>query len=232
MKMYNQLSCSIVCIILSTISAQSSARSARSKCHNGVESIASGVRARYVTKVPTMKNDYGLVDDQFMMAVKLTEEFRYLQITLNFGTSEYDSPHITAKQLGLKMDGLWHQLWIDLEPTDLPGIDNWHLYIKSDQINMALDIDTGYVWHWKPYKPRLFRVYAKGKSFWIPRGDAIVCNAVDAEKRAAGYGNYGHLMLGDSSDAHSVLLMEKNLLKLLFLPLVLLMIIVGAQAVD
>ncbi|CAL4124722.1 unnamed protein product, partial [Meganyctiphanes norvegica] len=204
----------------SNISLANSLKAARSKCHTDKVYVHSGRRARHVMGAPTKKHDYGLEEDRVPAAFKLTEEFQYIQLQVNFGVYEYDSRIIKAEELNLKNDGKWHQLWFDLEPTDLSGVDNWHIYIKSE--HTTVDIDTGYVWHWAPYKPSKFNVYARGKSYWIPRGNASVCNELGNEWGAGSYGRSG---------AQGSLLTEMNLV-ILLLPLLLLMRIVAAQAVD
>ena len=166
--------------------------------------------------------------DNFQLALKISEDFEYMKITLNFGSWQYDdAPCVTAEDLGIeKGDKQWHQLWIELNTKEVEwASDKWHIYIRSEQMKDAYEINTGYEYSWyiNSYGPNSVTVFAIGKSWWIPKGKAKVCNDMDAEKCASGYGGHGHLKEGcaRSATGHGPLLSEKNPLKVLLLLLLL-----------
>ncbi|CAL4078591.1 unnamed protein product [Meganyctiphanes norvegica] len=122
-------------------------------------------------------NGYGFEDDKVHLAFKPTEHFRYLHIKMYFNGSPFQ-PIFTAEDLGItKYSNFnkWYQLNVDIEPTNNQGLDNWHLLLEVD--GRTIDIDTNY--KWKYYWPKYFTMFAGGKSQWIARGNATVCNLLE-----------------------------------------------------
>ena len=142
-----------------------------------------GKDPQQIMGLKTKSYDYGLVEAKEYLSGKPTGDFQFLEVRMQFGSSRFYRK-VWANALDIPDDNHWHQLWIDLEPTDLPGLDNWHIYMNVDGKN-KVDIDTGYKWHWKGNHPKNFSIFAAGKSIWIPRANATVCNALEASSRLA-----------------------------------------------
>ncbi|CAL4087797.1 unnamed protein product [Meganyctiphanes norvegica] len=167
----------LIFVVIAQLGQEVKSDNSRALCSK--RKYVDGKQNKQIMFLKTKANDYGLVNEKEYLAGKPSNDFEYLQVAVQFGAYWFYKK-VSATALGIPDDDKWHQLWFDLEPSDAAGLDDWHVHINVDG-KSKVDIDTGYKWHWSGNHPKSFYIFAAGKSTWIPKANATVCNIVEQQ---------------------------------------------------